>query len=175
MNEKTQQAVRSRPMKSDDWPAVIALNNDAVPHMNLLDVPRLKRMVDCGCRGSVIESEGEILAVALWFDETGRDYDSPNYRWFRDRYGKFTYVDRIVVADPMRGHGLGHRIYQTVFAAAAEDHSPVVTCEVYEKPPNPGSRAFHEHLGFTIIGRQVTENGNREVALMARPLGSVTG
>lgn len=162
-------------MEAGDLQAVVALNNDAVPHMNLLDVPRLAQMVESGCRGSVIESEGQVLAVALWFDETGRGYDSPNYRWFLERYDRFTYVDRIIVADSVRGHGLGHRIYQTVFAAAAEAKSPVVTCEIYEKPPNPGSRAFHEQLGFTIIGRQVTENGNREVALMARPLVAVTG
>lgn len=174
-HEATRSAITIRSLDAADLPAFVALNNAAAPDMSLLDLERLEQMVGFGAMGCLIETEGRMVAAALWFDETGRGYDSPNYLWFRDRYARFTYVDRIIVAGTMRGRGLGQRIYQTVFAAATKAQSPVVTCEIYEKPPNPASRAFHEQLGFTIIGRQTIHNGERAVALMARPMVSIAG
>ena len=159
-----------RRLTPEDHAAFVALNNSAAPDMSLLTSERLDALIGFGGVGCVVDETGQLLAGALWFDETTRGYDSPNYRWFRDRFDRFTYVDRIIVAPGMRGRGFGHRIYQSVFAAAAAAQSPVVTCEIYEVPPNPASRAFHEQLGFTIIGRQSLESGIREAAMMARPV-----
>ncbi len=34
-------------------------------------------------------------------------YDSVNYRWFAERYERFLYVDRVVVAAAQHGRGFG--------------------------------------------------------------------
>jgi predicted GNAT superfamily acetyltransferase len=36
-------------------------------------------------------------------------------------------------------------------------------------PPNPGSLAFHERLGFKQVGVRQEEGGAKAVALMERP------
>ena len=45
--------------------------------------------------------------------------------------------------------------------------SGCITCEVNTRPANPDSMAFHERLGFREVGRQQTEGGAKEVALLA--------
>ena len=47
---------------------------------------------------------GELDAFLLALDQTVA-YDSPNYLWFRQRYPRFVYVDRVVVAPAARGRG----------------------------------------------------------------------
>jgi predicted GNAT superfamily acetyltransferase len=104
----------------------------------------------------------------------GNDYDSENYRWFEQRGGEFLYVDRIVVAEGMRGRGLGQILYERVFAEAELAGLTEVTCEVNLDPPNPGSLAFHDRLGFVQIGEQVTKGGSVRVALLSAPVVSAS-
>ena len=99
----------------------------------------------------------------------GAAYASPNYRWFDARHADFLYVDRVVVDAACRGAGLGRALY-----GALRDHAsgrtPLLACEVNEQPPNPASMAFHERFGFAAVGRQETEGGTKQVALMEMPL-----
>ncbi|MFN8422076.1 MAG: hypothetical protein U0470_01370 [Anaerolineae bacterium] len=88
------------------------------------------------------------------------------------------------MADGWRGHGIGRALYADVEAlarrrdggggrsrggggggGAADDASGVhvavdwITCEVNLAPPNPGSRAFPERLGFVGVGERWDEGG----------------
>jgi uncharacterized protein len=113
---------------------------------------------------------GEHEAFAIIFDETA-NYGSPNFHWFRERYPRFVYVDRIVVSESARGKGLARALYEHVFEAArAAGHSRVV-CEVNFDPPNPGSEAFHAKLGFCEIGRATLANG-KSVRYLERLIGA---
>ena len=47
---------------------------------------------------------GSLDAFLLAFDQSAQ-YDSPNFLWFRSRYPRFVYVDRIVVVSSARGRG----------------------------------------------------------------------
>ena len=64
-----------------------------------------RRVASCAARrcGLFRRCVGELDAFLLAFDEAS-DYDSPNFLWFRERYPRFAYVDRIAVA-LMRGAG----------------------------------------------------------------------
>jgi len=42
------------------------------------------------------------------------------------------------------------------------------TCEVNLRPENDASISFHSCLGFVEVGRQMTEGGAKEVALLAK-------
>jgi predicted GNAT superfamily acetyltransferase len=83
----------------------------------------------------------------------GLDHDSPNYRWGCANRSHLIYVDRIVVAPDARGLGIGRALYDPVIEAARREGHGRVLCEVNERPPNPGSLAFHKALGFREIGR----------------------
>ncbi|MEL7137862.1 MAG: GNAT family N-acetyltransferase [Pseudomonadota bacterium] len=80
-------------------------------------------------------------------------YQSPNYHWFSERYQRFLYVDRIVVAASARGKGYARALYAALAEAAKEAGQERIVCEVNRVPPNPGSDAFHDRLGFIEVGR----------------------
>ena len=98
----------------------------------------------------------------------GLDYWSLNYRWFADRGDDFLYLDRIVVANRARGIGIGRAMYDDVDRFAARAAWRRIALEVNLLPPNPGSLAFHERLGFRRVGVREDEGGEKAVALMER-------
>jgi predicted GNAT superfamily acetyltransferase len=117
----------------------------------------------------VAEREGEVVGFLLAFRE-GADYDSPNYGWFTERYPRFLYVDRVVVAGTARGHGVGTLLYRDMFKFAAASAVGLVTCEFDIDPPNPASEGFHARFGFREAGRQRVADGRKQVSLQVAPV-----
>ena len=56
------------------------------------------------------ESGTSMRSCSPWTKEH-TEYDSPNYLWFRARYPRFVYVDRMAVAEASRGRGYARRLY----------------------------------------------------------------
>lgn len=148
--------------------AVLELNEAEVPHLGKVDLEQL-RWFSIHASYFRIASRGDRLAAFLVGLRPGTAYQSPNYRWFCERYADFGYVDRVAVATEFRRHGLASRLYAD-FAASLPDSVAVMTCEVNIRPPNAESMRFHTRLGFSQVGSQATENGAKEVALLARNL-----
>ena len=152
-----------------DLTLLLALNNAAVPAVNELDAPALAALVEHSHLAvAVVRSDAPDLALgfAILF-VAGADYESENYRWFSARSTDFLYVDRIVVADGHRGQGLGQVLYDAIFGAARRLNLAEVLCEVNLEPPNPGSLAFHDRLGFTEVGQLSTKGDTVVVSLLA--------
>jgi hypothetical protein len=155
-----------RDATSADFPAILALNEAFVVVLSPLDDARLSRLHAQAALHRVIESAGRVEAFLLAFRE-GADYDSPNYRWFAQRYPRFLYVDRIVVAGGAQARGAGRRLYRELYAQAVRDAVPLITCEFDVEPPNPASERFHAKLGFREVGRQSLYGGSKTVSLQA--------
>jgi len=158
-------APRLRDGRPDDLARVEALNAAAVPHVNAIPRRLLARLQRQAPYFRVAERDGELVGFLLALGPEV-DYDSPNFLWFRERYDAFLYIDRIVVAAAARRLGLGTRFYRDLERVAAERGVPRLTCEVNLRPPNQGSLRFHQRFGFQVVGRQETEGGAKEVALM---------
>lgn len=105
----------------------------------------------------------------LAFDQDAR-YDSPNFLWFRARYPRFVYVDRIVVASSARGLGYARRLYRDLFEHAVRAGHERVVCEVNRNPPNPASDAFHAALDFVEVGTASVYDGSRTVRYLLKAL-----
>lgn len=151
-------------MRSSDLGQVLELNNAVVPNVNELDLERLRELVDM-CSGTfVARSEGVVVGFAMVM-APGADYDSPNYRYFEDRFDEFRYLDRIAVSPHARRHGVGRALYEAVFDHARSTGVSRVTCEVNVSPPNPASMAFHLSLGFVELEQQAT-HGETVVQLL---------
>lgn len=164
-----------RPIRPDDIPALTALNAEAAPAVNVISEEELAELVAGSALALAVDDGAPAgLLIAL---PPGLEYASENYRWFSQRAADagtgFLYVDRIVVAPRLRGAGIGRRLYEAVFAAAAGQDRDEVLCEVNLQPPNPGSMRFHLGLGFAEVGRQHTKGGAVEVAMLARRTGGV--
>ncbi len=154
------------PISTDDEPAVLSLNTIHASELSLLDAAGLKRLLLASYMACRI---GDLEAFMIAFDQDA-DYASPNFLWFRDRYPRFAYVDRIAVAAAARGRGHARRLYEHLFETARRDGHSVVTCEVNSDPPNPASDAFHAALGFRVVGEAAIYGGERTVRYFERRL-----
>ena len=150
----------------DRLDGVLALNNAHAAELSLLDRDRLAGLVRQALWAAQV---GDADGFLLLLDETAA-YDSPNFRWFKDRYGRFAYVDRVVVAPRAQGLGLARRLYAGAFAAAVAAGQRVVAAEVNRIPPNPASDAFHAALGFREVGQAAVHGGARTVRYLLRDL-----
>ena len=160
-----------RDAAADDFKAILALNAESVHFLSPLDAPRLQRLHVHAAYHRVVAIDGVVAAFLLAFRE-GLDYDSPNYRWFAQRYAHFLYVDRIVVGAAQQGRRLGALLYDDIIAFAAASGVGELTCEFDLEPPNPASARFHARYGFREVGRQWLGCGKKQVSLQVRAIES---
>lgn len=156
----------ARDAEARDHDAVLALNNGATPHVNALSVESFAWLVEHAEWFRVWEDEAGIAGFALVL-RSGLDYWSENYKWFSARYAPFLYLDRIVVAERARERGVGRALYDDL-ARFASGVWPRITLEVNLRPPNPGSIAFHERIGFRRVGVREEDGGEKAVLMMER-------
>jgi len=145
---------------------MLALNNAHARELSWLEPERLEHLVS---EAFLARRIGELDAFLLALDQDA-DYDSPNFLWFRARYPRFVYVDRIVVASSARGRGHARRLYDDLFEHARRAGQPRVVCEVNAIPPNPESDAFHAALGFVEVGTASIHGGSKTVRYLERRL-----
>lgn len=157
-------------LSSTDLDEVLDLNQANVPHVGELDRVRLSSIVEeCSMAVAARRQDGSLAGFVMVLGPDAA-YDSPNYRWFADRYDDFRDVDRIAVDTTMHRSGLGRRLYGAVFDHARAAGAPIVTAEVNVEPPNPVSMAFHTSMGFAEVGRQSTYGGSVTVSLLVAPV-----
>ena len=147
--------------------AILALNNAHATELSWLDADRLSSLLEQAFYARMI---GDLDAFLLAFDQNAI-YDSPNFLWFRQRYRRFVYVDRVVVAAAARGRGCARLLYGDLIAHAGATRHENLVCEVNCEPPNPASDAFHAAVGFTEVGRAAIHRGSKVVRYLARSIG----
>jgi len=148
--------------------SVLALNNAAGPTILPLDMARLRALAEQAAYFRIALVDGQVAGFLIALREDA-DYGSPNFRWFRERYAKFLYIDRIVIARPYRGLGLGRVFYADV-TSFAEVRVPLLCCEVFLEPRDDVSVLFHGTYGFQEVGQQLMAGVNRRVSLLAKEL-----
>lgn len=152
-----------------DLDAVLALNNAAGPGIIEIGRERLTLLERQAHYFRVALIDGRIAGFLVAF-EPGAEYDSPNYRWFSERFGAqgFVYIDRVVVAPGCRRHGVGRVMYADLLSYA-EIRQPMLTTEVFIEPKDDIAMVFFTTQNFAEVGQQVLPNGRR-VSLMAKEL-----
>ena len=156
-----------RALVNDDLPVVLALNNAHAAEVNALTAPALATLVAVAAHACVLDGG---LGFLIALDERA-PVQGPNHAWFLARYPELLYIDRVVIAPAARGRGHARRMYEALVAVAA--HRPLC-CEVNLAPPNPGSMAFHERLGFTACGEGDDPRNGKRVRYLMRPAAVAT-
>ncbi|MDX2276692.1 MAG: GNAT family N-acetyltransferase [Hyphomonadaceae bacterium] len=158
-------SISPRKLTEADFDWVLALSAGHEVETGKLDRTKLAQMAAAAYSITVIGERGCYL---ITFDQDSA-YDSPNFIWFRARYPRFVYVDRIVVDPAVRGAGFARALYEDFFARARADGHKLACCEINLDPPNPGSDAFHARMGFAEVGQAKLANG-KSVRYLTRSL-----
>lgn len=157
-----------RDVSPHELDSVLALNNAAGSTILPLDAAGLHTLYEQSSYFRLAEVDGHAAGFLSAMREDA-DYASPNYLWFRERYPEFVYIDRIVIARPYRGLGLGRVFYADV-TSYAETRVPLLACEVFLEPRDDVSVLFHGTWGFQEVGQQTMPSNGRRVSLLAKTL-----
>jgi predicted GNAT superfamily acetyltransferase len=157
-----------RPLQERDVEAVLALNELEVEKLAPMDEAKLREIHALADRFDVVELDGEFVGFVITI-RPGSGYWSDNYQWYADRYGEdFYYLDRVVMHEKARGHGLGSQVYDALEERAAPYGR--LALEVNIDPPNEPSLAFHRSRGYLPVGEVTDSVGHRRV-MMVKELG----
>jgi uncharacterized protein len=152
-------------MTQEDIAWALPLNQAHISETSALTPERMKELIACAFQATVVDSS----AFLLTFDQSA-PYDSPNFLWFRERYARFVYVDRIIVSEANRGHGIARMLYESLFNNALIASHENIVCEVNCDPPNPASDVFHDHLGFAEVGAADLPDRSKKVRYLLKKL-----
>ena len=157
-----------RDVREHELDSVLALNNAVGPRILALDASSMRWFFNSALYFRIAEIDGVIAGFLIALRETS-SYASQNFLWFRERYPEFVYIDRIVIAQPYRGLGLG-RIFYCDVTSYAELRVPLLACEVFLEPRDDVAVLFHGTYGFHEVGQQLMEGIDRHVSLLAKSL-----
>ena len=155
-------------VRESDLIELLDLNESEVPHVGRIDIERMHWFAENADYFRVARHANRIAGFLIGLCP-GSEYQSPNYRWFCERYDDFAYCDRVAVAESARGMGIARLLYDD-FAQQMPDSVKALTCEVNILPPNEGSMRFHERIGFRQVGSMSNETGDKKVAFLLKEL-----
>lgn len=147
-----------------DLEDLLRLNQSEVPHVGDIDMARINHLFDEAAWFPVLEIEGTLAGFVIVLDHTA-NYDSLNFLWFKERYKRFSYVDRIAVSPGFRRRGVAGMLYDDCTRFGAANHLPLLALEYNIIPPNPVSAAFHKAYGFREVGRRRDGETSKEVSM----------
>lgn len=157
-----------RDVAAGDLAAVMGLNNTAGASILPMDGVQLEHFYRHADYFRVAEVDGHLAGFLIALRDA-TPHASSNFRWFREHCREFVYIDRVVVGDLHRGHGLGRLFYSDV-QSYAEVRSPNLACEVFLEPRDDVSVLFHGTFGFHEAGQQVMPETGRRVSLLLKEL-----
>lgn len=145
---------------------LLALNNAHAAELSFKTKPDFQRLIDAA---HVVYAEPQGLSLLVAMSEAS-SYDNPNFRWLKDRYQRFVYIDRVVVDTKAQGKGLARALYTQLETLARGEHRERLVCEINLAPPNPSSDRFHAALGFAPVGQQQLPDRAKTVRYWAKEL-----
>jgi predicted GNAT superfamily acetyltransferase len=152
-----------------DFAAIVRLNLESEHFLSRMTPARLEQLASQSAYLRVAQVQGEVAAFLMAFAPQSA-YDSENFRWFRERYASFLYIDRIAVDAKQRGRGLGRALYEDLFAFARAAGCERVVAEFDIDPPNPVSAQLHARFGFREVGVRGVSYAAKRVAMQEAPL-----
>ncbi len=153
-----------RDAQESDFDRILELNAAEVRKTSPMDRDRLQLLHGLSGYHKVAVIDGRVGAFLIAMRE-GVDYQNENYAFFSQRYERFIYIDRIVVAPELAGGGIGACMYRHLFDFARSQDVDYITCEYNIEPPNPASRKFHDRFDFDEIGTRTIGDGGKIVSM----------
>lgn len=154
-----------RPLRESDLTDVFAINALNVPAVGEESEGTLRSIMAISEVALGVVEDQSLVGFALVLPP-GTSYDSPNYRYFCERFDDFGYLDRVAFLPSHQGRGFGAALYREIERRVTRR---LITLEVNVIPPNEGSMRFHLREGFREVEQLETRPG-KVVSLMVKHL-----
>ena len=162
-------SIAIRDVREHELDSVLALNNAAGPAILPLDAMRLRHFFETAEYFRIAERGGNLAGFLIGLGNDASHHSS-NHAWFRERYPRFFYIDRIVVASRRRGGGVGRAFYADA-QSYAELRYPQMACEVFlDDSDNDPVLLFHGSFGFREVGQHVMPDTGIRAAMLMKEL-----
>lgn len=152
-----------------DFPTILELNQKSVAETSSLDGEALTALAAQANYFKVHTQGDAVIGFLIGLRESAL-YENVNFRWFRERFPRFIYIDRIVVDPARRGIGVGIALYLDIERHARESGVEMLACEVNVQPENKPSLEFHRNRGFVETGAQTLPQQEKVVSMLVRRL-----
>tara|TARA_B110000014_G_C19796159_1_gene413617 strand:- start:24 stop:527 length:504 start_codon:yes stop_codon:yes gene_type:complete len=147
--------------------SIFKLNQENIPEVGeLLSLQNLAQLIGLSSFIYISRFNDSIAGFIILMRE-GVDYKSENYKYFKSKYKRFLYIDRIVIDQDFRKKGIGSSFYNLAIQNAIENNL-FLCCEVNQQPPNEVSMSFHKKFNFKEVGLGIQVKGKREVVYMEK-------
>ncbi|NYT03280.1 MAG: GNAT family N-acetyltransferase [Candidatus Methanofastidiosa archaeon] len=144
-----------RRAQEKDLPKILELNNIESKWVGKKEISFFQKYMNIPFF-SIIEDKENVVGFLMVMDHN-TEYDSINFLWFKNKFKKYYYIDRVIVDESMRGKGIASMLYKEVI----NNKGPVpLVAEVAIEPPNEGSVKFHDKVGFKEVGT-LTSDGKK--------------
>lgn len=162
-------AFASPPFTEDVFGRLLQLNNGHAEELSYQTPEGFRELI---AAASHVRAEATGLALIVAFNETCI-YGNPNFHWFKARFQRFSYIDRVVVSEEARGRGLARQLYAGLERETLAQGRERLVCEINSVPPNRQSDAFHVTLGFAPVGEQHLADRGKTVRYWVKDLGTL--
>ena len=165
--KKTRRDDELRTLSAGDADRILELNNEHAVETSLLDLSAAELLLAMCfyAKGIGLGARGFLLAL-----DQEAAYDNSNFQWFRSRFERFVYIDRIIIAKDARARGFARLMYEDLFGEAKAAGHVRAVCEVNIDPPNEGSLAFHQSMGFLALADVGLKGGSKRVRYLVKEL-----
>lgn len=157
---------RLRAATMADGDALHRLNEANVPEVGSVDIDRMQWFIERAPYFRVLDIDGFVAGMLIGLTHEDDDYPSKNYAWFKTKFDRFAYIDRIALDESVRGMGWGPALYRDIEGWAVAGGLPRLCAEVNTLPPNPRSMRFHLRYGFVELDRYRPYGPDAEVAML---------
>lgn len=161
-------SITIRDVQEHELDAILAMNNAAGSGILPMNQAQIRYFWQNADYFRVAET-GDCLVGFLIAMTRDADYESSNFRWFKDRYGAFVYVDRIVIAKGQRSAGIGRLFYADV-QSFAEVRAPALVAEVFMEESTHPALLFHGSFGFHEVGQHQMPDSPLRAAMLYKEM-----
>jgi predicted GNAT superfamily acetyltransferase len=142
-----------RRAQEKDLPRILELNNIESKWVGKKEIDFFQKYMNIPFF-SVIEDTEKVVGFLMAMDHR-TEYESINFLWFKNKFRKYYYIDRVIVDESMRGKGIASMLYKEVI----KNKGPIpLVAEVSIEPPNEGSVKFHDKVGFKEVGTLTSDD-----------------
>ena len=131
---------------------IFELNQKNIPALgSLKDLKHVRDIYNHSLFAALIIVEEKLVGFAFVMDYKS-DYKSLNYKYFKNNFKNFLYVDRVAFKEEFQRKGYGTKLYYEIYKIANNLGFPLC-CEVNTIPLNKQSLDFHKKIGFETLER----------------------